>query len=128
MKYSSILWWSGLIIVIVLFALGVIQLNDIKPFCSNSTQKILNTAETFFNEQKRDLPNRKKHTRKVSESLKKQIASDQQWLCKSCKKLLDYTYEIDHVIPLFKGGSNDKHNLQALCRSCHGIKTHHENL
>ena len=29
----------------------------------------------------------------------------------------------DHVIPLYKGGTNDLTNLEALCRNCHGKKT-----
>jgi 5-methylcytosine-specific restriction endonuclease McrA len=41
---------------------------------------------------------------------------------------MDYTYEIDHHIPLFKGGSNDISNLIALCRNCHGKKTILENV
>ena len=37
--------------------------------------------------------------------------------------LLDATYEIDHIIPLYKGGNNEISNLEALCRNCHGNKT-----
>ena len=37
--------------------------------------------------------------------------------------MLDNTYEVDHVIPLYKGGTNDLTNLEALCRNCHGKKT-----
>ena len=64
-----------------------------------------------------------KKKRKVTESTKKHVASEQKWKCKSCNELLDSTYEIDHVKPLYKGGSNDFSNLQALCRNCHGKKT-----
>jgi hypothetical protein len=32
-------------------------------------------------------------------------------------------YDIDHIQPLFLGGSNDPANLQALCPSCHRVKT-----
>ena len=40
-----------------------------------------------------------------------------------CNNLLDATYEVDHINPLYKGGTNDFNNLQALCRNCHGKKT-----
>ena len=30
--------------------------------------------------------------------------------------------EIDHIVPLHKGGTNDPHNLQLLCRSCNTQK------
>jgi hypothetical protein len=67
------------------------------------------------------------HKRNVSSLTKKMVASNQHWKCGSCKQTLDYTYEIDHHVPLFKGGSNEISNLIALCRNCHGKKTLLEN-
>ena len=64
-----------------------------------------------------------RHKRNVSESKKKYIASSQKWSCAHCQQMLDNTYEVDHVIPLYKGGTNDLTNLEALCRNCHGKKT-----
>jgi hypothetical protein len=61
--------------------------------------------------------------RNVSAQTKKIIASNQKWKCGICNNIMDYTYEIDHRIPLFKGGTNDIINLMALCRNCHGKKT-----
>lgn len=71
--------------------------------------------------------NCKIHKRNVSSLTKKMVASNQEWKCGSCNQTLDYTYEIDHHIPLFKGGSNEISNLIALCRNCHGKKTLLEN-
>jgi 5-methylcytosine-specific restriction enzyme A len=65
----------------------------------------------------------KQNKRNVSESKKKYVAANQQWKCKDCNNLLDATYEIDHIVPLYKGGNNDVSNLSALCRNCHGKKT-----
>jgi 5-methylcytosine-specific restriction endonuclease McrA len=76
------------------------------------------------------LKNEKKckiYKRNVSSLTKKMVASNQEWKCGSCNQTLDYTYEIDHHIPLFKGGSNEVSNLIALCRNCHGKKTLLEN-
>ena len=64
-----------------------------------------------------------KNKRNVSESKKKFVAASQQWKCNDCNNLLDATYEIDHKIPLYKGGNNEINNLSALCRNCHGKKT-----
>jgi hypothetical protein len=61
--------------------------------------------------------------RKVSEKTKKIVASNQKWKCNICSELLSASYEVDHINPLFKGGSNEIDNLQALCRNCHGNKT-----
>jgi len=61
--------------------------------------------------------------RNVSETVKKYVASNQRWTCRHCMKMLDGSYEIDHIIPLYKGGGNGYENLMALCRNCHGRKT-----
>jgi hypothetical protein len=66
--------------------------------------------------------------RNVSSLLKKKIAASQQWQCGSCNKTLDETYEVDHRIALFNGGSNDPSNLVALCPHCHRKKTVEERL
>ena len=70
----------------------------------------------------------KKIKRNVSESKKKFIASNQKWKCTHCKQLLDNTYEVDHIIALYRGGSNELNNLEALCRNCHGKKTFMEKM
>jgi 5-methylcytosine-specific restriction endonuclease McrA len=41
------------------------------------------------------------------------------WCCASSKKL-----EIDHIVPLELGGSNDPHNLCLACRSCNRRKAY----
>ena len=66
--------------------------------------------------------------RKVSESKKKYIASNQKWRCAHCTNLLDNTYEVDHIIALYRGGTNELDNLEALCRNCHGKKTFKEKM
>ena len=37
-------------------------------------------------------------------------------------------YDIDHIIPLARGGTEDDDNLQALCPGCHRKKTDQERL
>jgi 5-methylcytosine-specific restriction endonuclease McrA len=70
--------------------------------------------------------------RKVSESTKKQVAGRQRFRCATVS---NYTcplksepfdeagYDIDHIVELRNGGSNDITNLQALCPACHRVKT-----
>ena len=66
--------------------------------------------------------------RKVTEQMKKYVASQQQWKCRHCGDTLDATYEVDHVVALENGGDNNMNNLQALCRNCHGKKTMGDNM
>jgi 5-methylcytosine-specific restriction protein A len=65
--------------------------------------------------------------RKVSSHKKKQVAYNQDWKCNICSQKLPTCYEVDHIVPLFKGGENTLENLQALCRNCHGQKTLKDN-
>lgn len=61
--------------------------------------------------------------RSVSETKKKYVASNQKWKCGHCNNQLDHTFEVDHILDLQFGGSNNVDNLVALCRNCHGKKT-----
>ena len=84
----------------------------------------INTSNiNFFNSNKK-----KKIKRNVTQGQKKYVASIQKWRCGHCDKLLDVSYEVDHIHPLYKGGTNDLSNLVALCRNCHGVKTTKERL
>ena len=42
-------------------------------------------------------------------------------LCEECEKQgkLTPAEEVHHILPLSKGGGNEKSNLMALCKSCH---------
>ena len=59
----------------------------------------------------------------LSAIVKKTVAASQEWKCKHCSNILDQCYEIDHIICVKDGGTNDESNLQALCPNCHRKKT-----
>ncbi len=48
-------------------------------------------------------------------------------MCKCCTK--EKPFEMDHTTSLAGGGTNEKNNLQVLCKACHVIKkaNEHEN-
>jgi 5-methylcytosine-specific restriction endonuclease McrA len=58
--------------------------------------------------------------------VKKYVFERDNYQCKSCGKTNQQTtLNIDHIIPLAKGGSNDISNLQTLCQDCNQQKKHH---
>lgn len=73
-------------------------------------------------------PVQKATKRSVSETKKKYVASMQDWKCGECSAQLNAWFEVDHVLRLEYGGSNEVSNLVALCRECHGKKTAMENM
>lgn len=46
-------------------------------------------------------------------------------LCVECLKHGQFheAKELDHIVPLWKGGPDDESNLQGLCLTCHKAKT-----
>lgn len=60
---------------------------------------------------------------KFSVVTKNKICAKQKWCCNYCGNLLSDIFIVDHIIPLFIGGSNSEYNLQALCPSCDRFKT-----
>ena len=85
------------------------QNSNVIPHQTPQMKRMLNSGNT--------------NKRSVSESKKKYVASNQNWKCGKCQKILDASFEIDHKIELQHGGTNHVNNLEALCRNCHGQKT-----
>ena len=44
------------------------------------------------------------------------------WKCNE-GKFDESGYQIDHILEVTQGGTNDSSNLQVLCPSCHSVKT-----
>ena len=74
--------------------------------------------------------NHKKNKREpIAQSQKNEILAKQKNNCAKCKEPLDMrSKHFDHIKEVYKGGKSRTNNLQALCVTCHAIKTHKEKL
>jgi hypothetical protein len=66
----------------------------------------------------------RKKTRANAKKYRWDVAYAQGYKCMHCKSVLHpKAFEIDHREELRCGGTDDLHNLQALCSNCHAKKT-----
>lgn len=52
----------------------------------------------------------------LSNTQKKYIAWQQGWKCNICSELLPFSYEIDHILPLWNHGTNELNNMQVIIK------------
>lgn len=57
--------------------------------------------------------------------LKAEIHKRDDWTCKCCG-LVTTELELDHIVNVAQGGTDDESNLQSLCTPCHKKKTQRE--
>jgi len=115
--YSTISRIPKLIIIIV----SILSILGFSNMIEYPTKQIKINEPAIFKE----TVDNKRH---VSESTKKLVASNQKWQCGLCHGILDETYEVDHIIPLYRGGTNNIDNLMALDPICHRKKTNSDRL
>ena len=61
------------------------------------------------------------------QKIRQQVMLGSQYSCAVRGRVSMYEMEVDHIKPLWLGGSNKLDNLQLLCKSpCHEIKTAQE--
>lgn len=64
---------------------------------------------------------------------KRQQMRERVWLkdpcCARCRIVLPFTstgFDLDHIVALTNGGTNDESNFQVLCPTCHEDKTNED--
>jgi len=108
--------------------INVITYKDIKNLCDTNNIEWKNQTYTQFITQLRDnffdeLNGRIKFTKEQRVKISKKF-NNKCNICKCCIK--DTKFHIDHIRALSNGGTNEKSNLQPLCKSCHMVKTSNE--
>lgn len=48
-----------------------------------------------------------------------------KWLCVPCREVgrLTPARDVDHIVPVSKGGDDSPENLRAICPECHAVAT-----
>ena len=57
--------------------------------------------------------------------LKEKIHLRDNWTCQHCRRVTTQL-ELDHIVNVAQGGTDDESNLQSLCVPCHKKKTSKE--
>ena len=65
--------------------------------------------------------------RKIKSSIRKEIVDKQSNKCRKCYNPLNQYFQIDHIVAIQFGGTDEMDNLQALCSNCHLEKSCIEN-
>lgn len=74
--------------------------------------------------QAKKIKNHYAHKRKQFPLVTRQtICAKQGWNCNFCGDRLGSLYIVDHMVPLFLGGTNEEYNLQSICPTCDKFKT-----
>ena len=88
---------------------------SVEQYCAEHKQE----ANKTYNKYQRDPASNKRYGRAWKRIRDRYIKSHP--LCEECRKQgkLTPAEEVHHILPLSKGGDNEKSNLMALCKSCH---------
>ena len=69
----------------------------------------------------------KDQRKRMTKSLRDEIAVRDNFTCQLCGKYMPdgIGLQIDHIVPIAKGGKSVPSNLQVLCSKCNGTKSNH---
>ena len=107
------------------------QREEIKMFEQLLAERFIELREELKHIRKRKQPTQRVHR---TEPQRREIAKRQNWRCagQQCREAQTpqelKEYDIDHIIPLQLGGTEEPDNLQALCPGCHRRKTDQERI
>jgi rubrerythrin len=70
----------------------------------------------------------RKQKRSFRDAHRRMVGARQEWKCAHCSIVLPSAFQVDHVVPLWRGGVDSVDNAEALCATCHAQKTQREEI
>jgi len=93
---------------------------------ANDARKRANKSPEYLEKRRIDEQNRRARIRanggRLSKGLGARLFALQLGHCVYCKRSLESAYEMDHIVPLARGGKNVDENIQLLCPPCNRRK------
>jgi 5-methylcytosine-specific restriction endonuclease McrA len=78
----------------------------------------------FVNEPVTETQELRRIGRRISRSVMLRVVRRDNNQCQTCGKILkDNEIELDHAIPVSKGGSSEEHNVRVACLDCNRTKS-----
>lgn len=94
-----------------------------KQFTNKAVTRLLKKTQRSYNSLIARSKKYKVEYKITLDELRSLINDNYNKECKYCKRILRVNnYQIDHLIPISKGGPSNLDNLQILCSSCNRIK------
>ena len=92
------------------------EVSELEAICDQRIASYLEKREDPWS-------HRRKSTGYVSGTLRYEILKRAHYRCELCGVSAEHkALEVDHIVPRNHGGSDEPHNLQALCYSCNAMK------
>jgi len=97
------------------------EISELQAICDQRISSYLENREDPWS-------HRRKSTGYVSGTLRYEILKRAHYRCELCGVSAEHkALEVDHIVPRNHGGSDESHNLQALCYSCNAMKQDRDN-
>ena len=104
------------------------EIEKIKEEMQQELEKIKEEMRKIKREKAEPVAPKSRDIRKqIKKETRKEVVDDQQNKCGRCAEELSSCFQIDHIVGIQFGGTNDKSNLMALCCECHARKSIAEN-
>ena len=108
------------------------ELNETKEELEKTNEKMKQELEKMKEELRKikaepAAPKSRDIRKQIKKETRTEVVIEQENKCGECKEELSLYFQIDHVVGIQFGGTNEKSNLMALCCECHTKKSIAEN-